>query len=365
MPAVIKHLQNHPWSQVDPTFFKEHLLFGQLNPRGNDQENYLVQRSRNMKLYSIADSPDLIGESKTCRYSPLKSFLFATLFLSISFVCLILAYQGGSMGYGEKTPPELLYILGFIFGVMALMTLSRFFKAIKPVNWVVKFGADRILVKYRSYLNAHLPEEDLIIVEIPFSEIEWVRKTKETLYTEDSESTLTRFFTFLDMKLKSSNVEELKNALKFERNRRPPIESLNHDLFNARKYKKPEQEIAELKEKIRIEIAKHPKGGKRVTTVNGHHPVKMTEPNILRVEWNGLWPRINQMLNSLQQKITVEPELKLKSDYTSSRSSKNLDDQILDLAERGRKIEAVKLVRIKYGYSLTEAREFVEKLIKK
>ncbi len=315
-----------------------------------------------MKLYSITDSPDLYGESITCRYSPLKSLLFSTLFLSISLFSVVSAYHGGSLGFGESMPPALLYILGSIFGGMALMAYSKFLKALQSANWIVKFGANQILIKYRSYLNDHLPEEDFVIVEIPFSEIEWVRKTKETVYTEDSESTLTRFYTFLDFKLKSPDVEELKSALKFERTRRPPIESMNHDLFIARKYKKSEQEINELKERIRIEKIKHPRGGGRITGVNKHYPVRMIEPNILRVEWNGLRPRIGQLLNLLQQKITIEPEIKIKSDYTSSRSSINLDDQILDLVERGSKLEAIKLVRIKYGYSLTEAKGFVEKL---
>ena len=318
-----------------------------------------------MKLYSIVECPDLYGESITCRYSPFKSLLFATLFFSISIYSVISGYQGGFMGYGEKTPPALLYIIGFIFGCIALMAVSRFFKALLPVNWVVKFVSDRILVKYRSYLNAHLPEEDRVVAEIMYTEIDWARKTKETVYTEDSESTRTRFYTFLDFKLKAPDVEELKNALKFERKRRPPIESMNRDLFQARKHKKSAQEINELKERIRIEKAKHPKGGGRVTTVNNHHPVRMIEPNVLRVEWNGLRPQINQIMNALQEKIAIEPEIKIKSDCTSNQSGKNLDDRILDLAERGDAMEAIKLVRIKYGYSLSEAKEFVEKLSKK
>lgn len=206
------------------------------------------------------------------------------------------------MGFGDDVPGYVQYSMGFIFGIVFLITFSRFRKALSPENWVLKLGMDRILVKYRSYLNSHLPVEDLVVTEIPFSEIAWARKTKETVYTETSDSTLTRFYTFLDLKLSTTNTEELKNAIKFERNRKPPIQNLNHDLFLARKHKKPKQEIDELKEKVRIEKAKHPEGGGRVTGVSHHHPVWWTEQGILRIEWNGLWPGINQILHALKPK---------------------------------------------------------------
>lgn len=42
---------------------------------------------------------------------------------------------------------------------------------------------------------------------------------------------------------------------------------------------------------------------------------------------------------------------------------KLLDDRILDLAVRGLTIKAVVLARIRYNYSLTEAKKFVEELM--
>jgi ribosomal protein L7/L12 len=41
-----------------------------------------------------------------------------------------------------------------------------------------------------------------------------------------------------------------------------------------------------------------------------------------------------------------------------------MDSQILALAERGRKIDAVKVARTTYGYSLREAVDFVDGLSK-
>ncbi|MZH02740.1 MAG: hypothetical protein F3745_04900 [Nitrospinae bacterium] len=67
----------------------------------------------------------------------------------------------------------------------------------------------------------------------------------------------------------------------------------------------------------------------------------------------------------IKTKVMVEPEIKIKSDYTSNKSDKSLDDQILDLAERGNEMEAITLVRMRYGFSLTESKKFVENLLKK
>ncbi len=316
-----------------------------------------------MRLLPINETPEFSGN--IYRYSPLKSFLFTLFFFLLSVLCIISAYQGGFMNFGDDVPEYVQYPVGFVFGIAFLITFSRFRKALRPENWVLKLGTDKVLVKYRSYLNSHLPVEDPVVTEIPFSEISWARKTKETVYTETSDSTLTRFYTFLDLKLNTEDTEKLKNAIKFERNRRPPIQSLNHDLFLARKYKKPKQEIDELKEKIRIEKTKHPDGGGRVTSVSHHHPVRWMGEGILRIEWNGLWPGINQVMHTLKTKILVEPEIKIKNDYTSNKPDKSLDDQILDLAEHGNQMEAITLVRMRYGYSLTEAKEFVENLLKK
>jgi hypothetical protein len=315
-----------------------------------------------MKLYSISEITRIIGQENVYRYSPLKSLFYAGLYFLVTGVCSISAYQGEFMGYGRDVPTFIFYTLALFFGITAFIACSRYLKALKPCNWVVKQGMDRLLVKFRSYLNSHLPEEDPVVVEVPFSEIDWVRKTKETVSTETSDSAQTRFYTFLDIKLNAPYIEELKKAMQAERNRRPPIESLNRELFQARKHKKPEQEINLLKEKIRAEKLKHPKGGGRVTGISHHHPVRLTDNNIMRIDWRGLNPGIHHILSSLKDLISIEPEIKLTSDYTLGKSAQNVEDQILDQVERGNTMEAITLARMKYGFSLTEAKQFVENL---
>jgi hypothetical protein len=317
-----------------------------------------------MKLYPISESPKVFGQENVYRYSPFKSLFFAGLFFLLTGVCLVSAFQGEFMGHGRGVPSILFFVGAFFFGTTAFIACSRYLKALKPSNWVVRQGMDRLLVKFRSYLNSHLPEEDSVVVGIPFSEIDWARKTRETVHTETSESTQTRFYTFLDIKINSPHIEELKKALQVERNRRPPIENLKHELFLARKHKKNEQEINALKEKIHAEKIKHPKSVGRITGVSSHHPVRLTDENILRIDWSGLNPGIPNILNSLKKLIVIEPEIKSTSDYTSGKAAKNVEDQILEHVEKGNKVEAISLVRMKYGFSLTEAKQFVENLLK-
>mgnify|MGYP004159687449 FL=1 len=106
-----------------------------------------------------------------------KKFPVRHFFLFITTVCFITADQGGFKGFGETLPPYVLYPTGFGFGIIFLIVFARFRKALKPSNWVLKLGMDRVLIKYRSCLNSHLPEEDPVVVEISLSEIQWVRKT--------------------------------------------------------------------------------------------------------------------------------------------------------------------------------------------
>ena len=42
--------------------------------------------------------------------------------------------------------------------------------------------------------------------------------------------------------------------------------------------------------------------------------------------------------------------------------SAELEDYLLELVESGDRMSAVKLVRVRYGYGLTEARRFVDEL---
>jgi hypothetical protein len=226
----------------------------------------------------------------------------------------------------------------------------------------------RVLVKYRSFQNLNYADVDLVIIELPWRDIVWVRKTKETSSKDKGDSTHIEFITYLDLKLNLSEEElkEIEAALNKERNRKPPrseVGELRHELFKASKDKRPKHEIQEIKDRIRQE-KRNKKASKKKSGVKfNDYPVRLIDNGILRVRWNGIKPKINKALNSFALRTSIEPEIKIDSDSTVDLLKGNdLDDMILDRISKGDTFDAIALVKEHYGYNTTEAKRFIDEL---
>jgi len=298
-----------------------------------------------------------------CRVSSVGSFIGFTVTASLSLG--LFSFDLGWVDHAIDAPAFVVTYGAIVIGLLSLLFLFNFRKSRRPSNWLIKMDSHCMRVKFRSYLNDHLPEEDLIIAEIPYSEIAWARKTKEQLVTKSfsDDGPVTEYLTYLDLKLNSPETETLRQAMLDESNRRPPIEKMNHDLFQARKRRAPESEIALLKAEIKREAQHRPKGGSRFSTgIHIHHPVRMVDESILRFNWAFIRPRISKVLQMLEKNILIESPVKLSANL--SKANGDVEGDILDLTVRGKKMEAIALAREHYGYSLSEAKEFVESLLK-
>ncbi len=79
----------------------------------------------------------------------------------------------------------------------------------------------------------------------------------------------------------------------------------------------------------------------------------------------GITPSARKAIEFLGRRVkTIEPEHR-KTDLTHNRKASPADEQakILTLAKSGDKLTAIHLARQVYGYSETEAYNFVEKLL--
>lgn len=67
-----------------------------------------------------------------------------------------------------------------------------------------------------------------------------------------------------------------------------------------------------------------------------------------------------------RQNINIVPADKEIADYTSDKATSPniLEENIIDLLQKDKKLAAINIVRKTYGYSHTEAKDFVESLIK-
>lgn len=96
---------------------------------------------------------------------------------------------------------------------------SSFAKALRRDNWLIAIGPERILIKFRSYHNAHFPPEDRQIVKLGFSQIKSARiiKQKMTYNSTERNKPRTEFGTYLDLVITCDNLDQLQEKLKYER----------------------------------------------------------------------------------------------------------------------------------------------------
>jgi hypothetical protein len=210
----------------------------------------------------------------------------------------------------------------------ALIAGASALKSIRRTNWLLICGEGRLLIKFRSYLNTRFPEDDPQVVSIGAGEITAVGRSTLTMRTPDSEGWSEQTSAYLDLSV-NCDLSALKEALKHE-----------HRL------------------------------GRSESTVWQDYPVSVAGDDVIRIEWKSpsarIRPGISVALALLGQYFPNKADFSEALDLTQTGSldRAEMDSRILDLAERGRKLDAVKLAQTAYGYGLREALDFVEGLFK-
>lgn len=319
-----------------------------------------------MRLISILDAAVVAHDEKVFRTSSRADLIAFIIFFTLLIGCFghfIWYFIEGSVKAGWY--PGYVWF-GGTFLLFAWFAWSRFKASRLPSNWLVRANVPRVLTKFRSFQNYYYPETDNVVIDLSWRDIDWIRKTKETSTKPGSDGTVTQFFTYLDIKLNLSEEElnEIETALAKERNTKPlrsDLSKLNSELFRARKNKLPKHEIDEIKQRIKLEkMVKRNKG----KSGGKHHdyPVSLVNGSILRIRWNAIKPNIKKALAYLSEYTQVEAEIKIKTDSSGKLEGKELDDMILDRITKGDIMDANNLARQHYGYSTTEAKQFIEEM---
>jgi len=232
-------------------------------------------------------------------------------------------------------------LLGAIFGsgfmgLFSLLFFSIFKKSLAPTNWILAIGPDRVLVKFRSYLNAHFPSTDPQVVQFHPSELRSARITKQRITAPGSNrGNVTSFHTFLDLHVSAAELAPLQERLKYERT-------------------------------VKVQTGTKLKSSSRAR----HYPVSVVDSDTIRIEWRSpqdvIVPGAKKALAALSRcHVSVEVLNREVIDLTegSSTVAKSTEDKILHLAERGNLMAATKLARRAYKLKLTDAKQFVEELL--
>ena len=229
-------------------------------------------------------------------------------------------------------------MVAFGISVIAVIVLpivcGDTYAALLHSNWVFAYGPGGIWVNLRSYRNHRLKQADTV-VHFSFDELEAAQEDIVRRSEDMGDGTMTWREFSLCLQLRKSNVDRLMQAIASERN---------------------------LKSTTKLLCG--------LITISGrsnHTPVRVTSTGSVRIMWRSRYdfvrPGLSKVLNRLSKYVHV-PESHPGSTEPDWRtlSSQQFDDRILELVEAGETIAAVKLLKLRRGYSVTQARRFVDEL---
>jgi hypothetical protein len=240
-------------------------------------------------------------------------------------VCLGLAGVGVFLLYDPQAPHALAWILAGGGALAALALLRRVARAVSSTNWLVRYDGRRLLVKIGPPLS-HDPVR-VFAAEFQREEIEWIRRHERVTITQEAGRAAESSSSCLELKLRDVDLADLRAA---------------------------------------IATAGAPREW-RGWTVSTEIPVSLTGEELVRIEWVSksafIMPSLKKALRLLGADLPVQAAVSERNDFTiPSADKEKMDQQIIECVERGQILQATKLARQRYGYSLAEAREFVAQL---
>ncbi len=217
--------------------------------------------------------------------------------------------------------------------VAFLGLLQRFITArFRPSNWLVRMNDQGVFIQFRSYLNYHLPAEDLTVVFVSYGEIPSARLVREKVTVPDMEGrsgTETHYLRYVELEL-AGDVGSLATALEAEITEKAPMQKRWYG---------------------------------RSSTLYQDHPVRMQSSPFLQLRWQVV-PRTQKFLQALQPYTTITDPVSISQDFANLQSQTREEQQqrLRELAQRGETIAAIAMARKLYGCGLAEAKEMVEGL---
>lgn len=273
-----------------------------------------------MRLLRLADVETSPGDRVFC-YSRTTALVSAFVVIAASAGLLYHAYSARwNFGYYFAA-----VILLFLVLMHRLIT-ARF----RSSNWLVRMNDFGAFIQFRSYLNYHLPADDLTVAFITFQEILSARLVRERARVSDAQGkTATQILRYIELEL-AGNLEPLSKALDAELGEKAPTEKRWYG---------------------------------STSTLYQDHTVGMESPPFLRLRWQVL-PGTHKFLDALRPYTTIADTVSITQDYAhlQALSRNEQESRLRELDQRGETIAAIYMVRRLYGCGLQQAQQVVEGL---
>ena len=278
----------------------------------------LMVQGANMRLLRLSDAEAGPRDHVFC-YSRTRALL-----LGLAWMTAILALVFRAFDAHWKAGYYLAAVL-FLF----LLLTQRFITArFRTSNWLVRMNDEGAFIQFRSYLNYHLPPEDLTVVFLSFGEVRSARIVRERMKVYSSqEGTSTQTFRHVELEL-AGDTAPLEKALEIEATEKAPAEKRWYGSSS---------------------------------TLYQDHPLRMKSPPFLQIRWLAV-PSAQKFLDMLRPYSRVDDPVSLNQDFVHLQSLTR-DEQLKrlrELAARGETIAAIYTARRLYGCGLAEAKEMIE-----
>ena len=279
-----------------------------------------------MRLYTPADVPS-VTQGRVCRQSRLVSIVGAAAMLAMMFgVPSFLLWQA--------QPPMWVVVLILLFDGLILTWLGGIaIKSLRNTNWLLQIAPDGVWINLRSYQNRDFAPAATVLF-VPYAEIASVSPLVVKRSERNGDRTVVWTDRYLDVQLVDPAAAEVAAEIAEERRRTLPGVHL---------------------------------GGLVTSNSRSNHvPVTLPSDQVLRLAWRGRYdfvvPSLKKVLRELAVHCTITESTVHDVTDVNTLSDQELDRLILDSVETGDTLGAVKLLRDKRGYSLKDAKEFVDEL---
>ena len=228
-------------------------------------------------------------------------------------------------------------VLGLASLVIVPMMLADVRLRFRKTNWTLWAPPGKLLINLRSYQDRS-PLDTQSVVELADNEIAEIRRHEDRYTLPQSSGRRTSYkLVSLDIVLRT-----------------PDDGTLAKRIAGCRTAQQPWQKFAGMRSQSNVTL----------------HSVTLPAPDVLRIAWTGgrnhaITPGVKRTLRALETRIHGGAPV-LKLDRTSEMTKDaEIDDRILSLVHAGNKIDAIKILREQRGYSLIEAKQFVDELEEK
>jgi hypothetical protein len=281
-----------------------------------------------MRFYRLDEIP-VSRDDQVFKESPTINAVAALILFGLAGIALFLGITKWHPSVGHMAPAAP-YFFAVIFALVGLFPLGNFRASLRPTNWLLRCQLAGVLIKYRAYENWRLPTDTPQAVGFEYGEIAWAKLVKErrtSPNTDGKAGSQTQFLTYIDLGMTDPKLSELEVNLQADRKLRP---------------------------------------GKAFNVVIMDFPVQVLPGGIVEIRWTaGIRPSARKALETLGQRVKILETEHRKTDLTH-RAGASTDEEkakMIALAKSGDQFGAVKLAQQVYGYNLTQAHDFIEKLV--